>query len=188
MHCGLARHFKTDPTESVALCFGYAKALFWRRRHCGLARHFKTDLTKTVALCFGYAKTLFWRADFRAWTGHETIEGKKIPAHMTCANVNIAITICSSLLNIVQLIHINIAIGVDELGIKQWCSRVVLKLSHPFWVSVSLCIFNLWRRRKRTSFYNDLEASTRLLHFEALKTKAAISGCTHSDYRTVTPY
>jgi hypothetical protein len=27
-HCGLARHFKTDPTESVALCFGYAKTLF----------------------------------------------------------------------------------------------------------------------------------------------------------------
>jgi hypothetical protein len=24
-HCGLARHFKTDPTETVALCFGYAK-------------------------------------------------------------------------------------------------------------------------------------------------------------------
>jgi hypothetical protein len=48
-HCGLARHFKTDPTESVALCFGYAKTLFWRRRHCGLARHFKTDPTKTVA-------------------------------------------------------------------------------------------------------------------------------------------
>jgi hypothetical protein len=24
-HCGLARHFKTDPTENVALCFGYAK-------------------------------------------------------------------------------------------------------------------------------------------------------------------
>jgi hypothetical protein len=21
-HCGLARHFKTDPTEIVALCFG----------------------------------------------------------------------------------------------------------------------------------------------------------------------
>jgi WD40 repeat protein len=27
-HCGLVRHFKTDPTESVALCFGYAKTLF----------------------------------------------------------------------------------------------------------------------------------------------------------------
>jgi hypothetical protein len=27
-HCGLARHFKTDPTETVALCFGYAKTLF----------------------------------------------------------------------------------------------------------------------------------------------------------------
>jgi hypothetical protein len=27
-HCGLARHFKTDPTETVALCFGYAK---WKR-------------------------------------------------------------------------------------------------------------------------------------------------------------
>jgi hypothetical protein len=26
-HCGLARHFKTDPTETVALCFGYAKTL-----------------------------------------------------------------------------------------------------------------------------------------------------------------
>jgi hypothetical protein len=24
-HCGLARHFKTDPSETVALCFGYAK-------------------------------------------------------------------------------------------------------------------------------------------------------------------
>jgi hypothetical protein len=24
----LARHFKTDPTETVALCFGYAKTLF----------------------------------------------------------------------------------------------------------------------------------------------------------------
>jgi hypothetical protein len=24
-HCGLARHFKTDPTETVALFFGYAK-------------------------------------------------------------------------------------------------------------------------------------------------------------------
>jgi hypothetical protein len=23
--CGLARHFKTDPTETVDLCFGYAK-------------------------------------------------------------------------------------------------------------------------------------------------------------------
>jgi hypothetical protein len=65
-HCGLARHFKTDPTETVALCFGYAKTLFWRQRHCGLARHFKTDPTKTVALCFGYAKTLCWRADGRA--------------------------------------------------------------------------------------------------------------------------
>jgi hypothetical protein len=62
-HCGLARHFKTDPTETVALCFGYAKTLFWRRRHCGLAHHFKTDPTKTVALCFGYAKTLCWQAD-----------------------------------------------------------------------------------------------------------------------------
>jgi hypothetical protein len=60
-HCGLARHFKTDPTETVALCFGYANTLFWRRRHCGLARHFKTDPTKTVALCFGYAKTLCWQ-------------------------------------------------------------------------------------------------------------------------------
>jgi hypothetical protein len=59
-HCGLVRHFKTDPTETVALCFGYAKTLFWRRRHYGLARHFKTDPIKTVALCFGYAKTLFW--------------------------------------------------------------------------------------------------------------------------------
>jgi hypothetical protein len=65
-HCGLAHHFKTDPTESVALCFGYAKTLFWQRRHCGLARHFKTDPTKTVALCFGYAKTLFWQTDGRA--------------------------------------------------------------------------------------------------------------------------
>jgi hypothetical protein len=27
-HCGLARHFKIDPTETVALCFGYAKTLF----------------------------------------------------------------------------------------------------------------------------------------------------------------
>jgi hypothetical protein len=57
---------------SVALCFGYAKTLFWRRRHCGLARHFKPDPTKTVALCFGYAKTLFWRADAwwqSRWTG-----------------------------------------------------------------------------------------------------------------------
>jgi hypothetical protein len=26
-HCGLARHSKTDPTETVALCFGYAKTL-----------------------------------------------------------------------------------------------------------------------------------------------------------------
>jgi hypothetical protein len=26
-HCGLARHFKTDPTETVAFCFGYAKTL-----------------------------------------------------------------------------------------------------------------------------------------------------------------
>jgi hypothetical protein len=65
-HCGLERHFKTDPTETVALCFGYAKTLFWRRWHCGLARHFKTDPTKTVALCFGYAKTTCWRADGRA--------------------------------------------------------------------------------------------------------------------------
>jgi hypothetical protein len=65
-HCGLARHFKTDPTETVALCFGYAKTLLWRRRHCGLARHFKTDPTKTVALCFGYAKTLLWRAEGKA--------------------------------------------------------------------------------------------------------------------------
>jgi hypothetical protein len=65
-HCGLACHFKTDPTETVALCFGYAKTLFWRRRHYGLARHFKTDPTKTVVLCFGYAKTLFWRADGKA--------------------------------------------------------------------------------------------------------------------------
>jgi hypothetical protein len=65
-HCGLARHFKTDPTETVALCFGYAKTLFWRRRHFGLARHFKTDPTKTVALCFWYAKTLCWRADGKA--------------------------------------------------------------------------------------------------------------------------
>jgi hypothetical protein len=24
-HCDLARHFKTDPTETVARCFGYAK-------------------------------------------------------------------------------------------------------------------------------------------------------------------
>jgi hypothetical protein len=24
-HFGLARHFKTDPTETVALCFGYPK-------------------------------------------------------------------------------------------------------------------------------------------------------------------
>jgi hypothetical protein len=29
-HCGLARHFKTDPTNTVALCFGYAKTLCWR--------------------------------------------------------------------------------------------------------------------------------------------------------------
>jgi hypothetical protein len=65
-HCGLARHFKTDPTESVALCFEYAKTLFWRRRHCGLVRHFKTDPTKTAALCFGYPKTLFWLAEGRA--------------------------------------------------------------------------------------------------------------------------
>jgi hypothetical protein len=65
-HCGLARHFKTDPTATVALCFGYAKTLFWRRRHFGLARHVKTDPTKTVALCFGYAKTLCWQADGRA--------------------------------------------------------------------------------------------------------------------------
>jgi hypothetical protein len=57
----LARHFKTDPTETVALIFGYAKTLCWRRRHCGLARHFKTDPTETVALIFGYAKTLCWR-------------------------------------------------------------------------------------------------------------------------------
>jgi hypothetical protein len=27
-HCGLARPFKTDPTETVALCFGYTKTLF----------------------------------------------------------------------------------------------------------------------------------------------------------------
>jgi hypothetical protein len=65
-HCDLARHFKTDPTETVPLCFGYAKTLFWQRRHYGLARHFKTDPTKTVALCFGYAKTLCWRADDKA--------------------------------------------------------------------------------------------------------------------------
>jgi hypothetical protein len=65
-HCGLALHFKTDPTETVALCFGYAKTLFWQRRHFGLARHFTTDPTKTVDLCFGYAKTLCWRADGRA--------------------------------------------------------------------------------------------------------------------------
>jgi hypothetical protein len=39
-----------DPSETVALCFGYAKTLFWRRRHCGLARHFKTDPTKTVSV------------------------------------------------------------------------------------------------------------------------------------------
>jgi hypothetical protein len=25
--CGLARHFKIDPTETIALCFGYAKTL-----------------------------------------------------------------------------------------------------------------------------------------------------------------
>jgi hypothetical protein len=25
--CGLVRHFKTDPTETVVLCFGYAKTL-----------------------------------------------------------------------------------------------------------------------------------------------------------------
>jgi hypothetical protein len=62
-HCGQARHFKTDPTKTVALCFGYAKTLFWQRRHCGLARHFKTDPTKSVALCLGYVKTLFWQAD-----------------------------------------------------------------------------------------------------------------------------
>jgi hypothetical protein len=55
-HCGLARHFKTDPTESVALCFGYAKTL-----HCGLTRHFKTDPSNTVALCFGYAAMVFVR-------------------------------------------------------------------------------------------------------------------------------
>jgi hypothetical protein len=24
-HCGLARHYKTDPTDTVALCFGYPK-------------------------------------------------------------------------------------------------------------------------------------------------------------------
>jgi hypothetical protein len=29
-HCGLARHFKTDPIETVALCFGYAKTPLWR--------------------------------------------------------------------------------------------------------------------------------------------------------------
>jgi hypothetical protein len=29
-HCGLARHFKTDPTKTVALCFEYGKTLFWR--------------------------------------------------------------------------------------------------------------------------------------------------------------
>jgi hypothetical protein len=23
--CGMARHFKTEPTETVALCFGYSK-------------------------------------------------------------------------------------------------------------------------------------------------------------------
>jgi hypothetical protein len=28
-HCGLVRHFKTDPTESVALCFGYAKTAYY---------------------------------------------------------------------------------------------------------------------------------------------------------------
>jgi hypothetical protein len=65
-HCGLAHHFKTDPTKTVALCFWYAKTLFWRRRHFGLARHFKTDPTQTVALCFGYAKTLCWQADGKA--------------------------------------------------------------------------------------------------------------------------
>jgi hypothetical protein len=26
-HCGLVHHFKTDPTETVAFCFGYAKTL-----------------------------------------------------------------------------------------------------------------------------------------------------------------
>jgi hypothetical protein len=57
-HCGLARHFKTDPTETVALCFGYAKTLQLTMKALGLAHHFKTDPTNTVALCFGYEKTL----------------------------------------------------------------------------------------------------------------------------------
>jgi hypothetical protein len=29
-HCGLARHFKTDPTKTVAFYFGYTKTPFWR--------------------------------------------------------------------------------------------------------------------------------------------------------------
>jgi hypothetical protein len=52
----LVRHLKTDPTETVALCFGHSFQLILvsfickvltRRRHCGLARHFKTDPTET---------------------------------------------------------------------------------------------------------------------------------------------
>jgi hypothetical protein len=34
-HCGLARHFKTDPTETVALCFRYPKTpCLWADGSC----------------------------------------------------------------------------------------------------------------------------------------------------------
>jgi hypothetical protein len=77
-----ARHFKTEPTEIVALCFGYPKTPCLRaegklsssvdKQMCcsstqkdslslaclhGLARHFITEPTEIVALCFGYPKT-----------------------------------------------------------------------------------------------------------------------------------
>jgi hypothetical protein len=71
----LARHFKTDPTETVSFCFGIPENTASSRRlillACSyaredslsltclreLARNFKTDPTDTVALCFLYPKT-----------------------------------------------------------------------------------------------------------------------------------
>jgi hypothetical protein len=49
---GLARHFKTEPTETVALCFGYPKTLS-RRAEGNLStsvdeQHIKACTTKMV--------------------------------------------------------------------------------------------------------------------------------------------
>jgi hypothetical protein len=69
-HCGLARHFKTDPTETVALCFGYAKTLQLTMKALWPGASFQNRSYK-------YRSSLFWiREDTSAvelmtnrWTG-----------------------------------------------------------------------------------------------------------------------